>query len=106
MEVKNALLLLVGFVYPMLMPKNIWWFLLVIPAMLPCQKAHWLMIMSWFSVSVRYCFHLMFIICLGHIQALVGAPSEVQEELKKFKEAFTLVADKAHFCSSMLNFYL
>ena len=30
----------------------------------------------------------------GHIQSLVAAPTEVREEIKKYKEAFTLAADK------------
>lgn len=32
---------------------------------------------------------------LEHIQSLAAAPSEIQSEVVKYKEAFTLMADKA-----------
>ncbi|CAJ0581583.1 unnamed protein product, partial [Mesorhabditis spiculigera] len=36
------------------------------------------------------------VLSIGHIQSLVAAPADVREELDKYKNAFTLAADKAN----------
>ncbi|VDM74250.1 unnamed protein product [Strongylus vulgaris] len=37
--------------------------------------------------------HVM-VLSIGHIQSIVAAPEDVRNELQKFKNAFTLAADK------------